>query len=195
MNTNLPLLLKASSTKWVEIFCKVKLFTLVFVLNTWCLSQSNLTADSGQDKSPPVNTNITDKIDQKILDSLRDEDLEILSNINCNLTNAWTINVKINDPEDNYNSNAIKTYLFTYKTRKDGRNSGVIMDLYDIKYKDTVLIDKKPNHSSIKAHFFYTKNYIVYINHGVAVNMIYDSYMPILIEELKTFFKENEENL
>lgn len=132
----------------------------------------------------------------RIKDSIRDIHLEVLSNINCDLSNSWTINLKLNDAsEEGYKSNAIKSYLFTYKTRKDGRNSGVIMNFYDIKFKDTVLIDKAPNHSSIEAHFFYTKNYIVYVNHGKNVNDVYDSYMPILIEELKTFFESNKETL
>ncbi len=132
----------------------------------------------------------------QLQDSLRTQKLELLSNINASLSNSWTISIKLNDStEESYKANAIKSYLFTYKTRSNGRNSGVIMNLYDISFKDSVEFHKKPTHSSIAVQFFYTKSFIVYVNHGKNVNEVYDGYMPKLMEELQLFFEENNEML
>lgn len=129
-------------------------------------------------------------------DLTRQKHIELISDINCSLSNSWAVNLSINGPkEEGFEANAIKTFLFTYKTKQDGKNSGVILNLYDIKFKDTILIEKAQQYASVAVEFLYTKNYIVYINYGKDVNDIYDEYTAILLEELKTFFELNKDKL
>lgn len=129
-------------------------------------------------------------------DSLREQHIEIVSDINCSLSNSWAINLSVNsDKEEGYEANAIKSFLFTYKTKKEGRNSGVILNLYDIAFKDTILIDKAQQYASVAVEFLYTKNYIVYINYGKDADATYDKYVAILLEDLKAFFELNKDNL
>lgn len=129
-------------------------------------------------------------------DTMQQSHMEIMSNINCDLSNSWTINLSLNDStEESYDACAIKSYLFTYKTKKNGGNSGVIVNLYDILYKDVVLNEKASKYASVYVEFLYTDNYIVYINHGRNVNEVYDGYMPELLEELRSFFELNKNKL
>lgn len=129
-------------------------------------------------------------------DSLQQKHMEVMSNINCDLSNSWAISLSLNDStEQGIDANAIKSFLFTYKTKQNGRNSGVILNLYNIKLKDTVLEEKAVKYGSVHVEFLYTDNYVVYINHGKDVNEVYDSYMPVLLEELKGFFEINKNKL
>lgn len=195
MESNLTLLFKEILNK-VYVFA-IKATTLFFFLLNCELYYTQTNLDSTDlSKEEFLGKQQTGLVTKKVKDSIRAEHLETLSNINCDLSNSWTINIKVNDPDaESYEANAIKSYLFTYKTRKKGRNSGVIMNLYDMKYKDSVELEKKSIHSSVATYFFYTKSYIVYVNHGKNVNSIYDSFMPILLEELKLFFDTNNDRL
>lgn len=129
-------------------------------------------------------------------DSLQQQHIEVISDINCSLSNSWAINLSVNNSqEDSFEADAIKSFLFTYKTKKDGRNSGVILNLYKIEFKDTVLVAKAQQYSSVAVEFLYTNNYIVYINYGKDADEDYDRYVAILLEELRAFFELNKENL
>lgn len=125
-----------------------------------------------------------------------DNRIELISDINGSLSNAWTISIKVNDSDQpGYKANAIKAYLFTYKTKVNGRNSGVTLNFYDIAFKDSVLSDKAAKHSDVDVTFYYTKNYIVYLNNGKGFSDLYDQYIEIFKQELALFFEQNGEAL
>lgn len=125
-----------------------------------------------------------------------DDDITLLSSLNCNTSNNWNVSLTIEtNPSDEFEKDAILANFFTYKTAVDGRNSGVIMNLYNIKHEAIVREQMKRTYKSTQVMFLTTKNYIIYINYGIEVNDKYDKLVQIFLTELKSFLHIHSEEL
>lgn len=124
-----------------------------------------------------------------------DKHMEMLSKMNCELSDAWSIEIEQDSTYGTFNCPAIIINLMSYKTEvKKGSNYGVGICLFHKQYAD-----------SLKSHdwddrigqdvFSETKSYIVLISYYTGQNDTYTKMITKLIPEVLKYFKDNKDLL
>jgi len=125
------------------------------------------------------------------------EHLDLLSKINCGLTDSWTPDISQTVSfSDELDIPYLDASLFNYKTAEPYSNTAV-----------GIFIFNKTDEAKVKSHNFdlrlennhfeyiSTSSYIIVLTHFKTAGKIYDSLVPELMKELRQYFKINKDEL
>jgi hypothetical protein len=121
---------------------------------------------------------------------LQEEQVELLARLNCELSNAWTIN-HINPwtfPVGGKETPCYSSNLFCAKTvHGRGSNEGVSLYFFEKAVGDSVEAYFAPDEVS-STEFIYTKSFIVVISYFSSNGKFYDIYTRSMLKELRNYF-------
>lgn len=122
--------------------------------------------------------------------------LDILSKMNCQLTDSWTADMSI---KKSYSSSlplpVIEMYLYNYKTAEEYKNTAVSVFVFEKKHALKVRSHDWKSYGLTEFVITETTSYIIAITWFVNVNEQYQKLVPKLIPELTTFFEIHSANL
>lgn len=119
----------------------------------------------------------------------REEQVELLARLNCELSNAWTIS-DLHEQDFLFGGRTASSYsadLFTPKTSRKGNNEGVSLYFFEKAVADSVEAYFAPDEVS-STEFIYTKSFIVVISYFTSNGKFYDIYTRSMLKELRNYF-------
>ena len=121
---------------------------------------------------------------------LKEEQVELLAHLNCELSNAWTIShiSPWSFPIGGKDTPCYTSNLFCAKTvRGRGSNEGVSLYFFERAVSDSVEAYFPPDHVS-SVEFIHTRSFVVVISYFTSNGKFYDLYTRAMLKELRYYF-------
>lgn len=128
-----------------------------------------------------------------------DKQITLLTKINCGLTEAWVVGEigeeqeSLGEGEDAEEITVLEFEIYHHKTYVHGETGSVLVYLFP-KSKAKEVKAENWNGEDRATDFIETKSFIVVIQYYQEWNDYYDAAMPVLLPEIKAWFKVNTES-